>query len=235
LQFRLLTALVVFIGSYLPLGVILFVQNFDFSVFDQQLCWPLYDKNCPLPVKNPIFSIGLLSLTVFCFFVTLIALRVIRPSIDIQILEAEYVPTDLMNYTLPYVVSFMSIDYQETSKFVGFLVFLAWIFWITYKSGQIILNPVLIAMGWRLYKVSYKFSGSSNFLKSSVLSKGHLALGSYKQYPLQDISSSDRPAGCRPAFEVGQGRDERPLRRPAQLRNLARIGHSVIPPRYDRA
>jgi len=24
----------VFIGSYLPLGLILFVQNFDFSVFD---------------------------------------------------------------------------------------------------------------------------------------------------------------------------------------------------------
>jgi len=33
-QFRFLTALMVFIGSYLPLGLILFVQNFDFSVFD---------------------------------------------------------------------------------------------------------------------------------------------------------------------------------------------------------
>ena len=81
----------------------------------------------------------------------------------------------------------MSIDYHETSKFLGFLVFLAWMFWITYKSGQIIMNPVLIALGWRLYKVSYNFTGSPNVFRSNVLSKGHLAPGNHKQYPLQDI------------------------------------------------
>ena len=79
MQFRFLTALMVFIGSYLPLGLILFVQNFDFSVFERQSCWPVYDANCPLPVSNPIFSLGLLILTLFCFLATLIALRVIRP------------------------------------------------------------------------------------------------------------------------------------------------------------
>lgn len=187
MQFRFLTALMVFIGSYLPLGLILFVQNFDLSIFDRQLCWPVYDAGCNFPVSDPIFSIGLLVLTFFCFLATLIALRVIRPSIDVQVLEAEYVPSDLMNYTLPYVVSFMSIDYHETSKFLGFLVFLAWMFWITYKSGQIIMNPVLIALGWRLYKVSYNLTGSPNVFRSNVLSKGHLAPGNHKQYPLQDI------------------------------------------------
>jgi hypothetical protein len=177
----------VFIGSYLPLSLILLAQNFDLSAFERRFCWLADEGVCALPIKSPSFSIGLFALTLLCFVVTLIALRAIRPSINIEVLEAEYVPTDLMNYTLPYVVSFMSIDYQETGKFIGFLVFLVWMFWITYRAGQIILNPVLIAMGWRLYAISYRFAGSQNVFKTSALSKGHLIPGSHKQYPLQEI------------------------------------------------
>lgn len=111
----------------------------------------------------------------------------IRPTIEIKIIDAEYVPTDLMNYTLPYVVSFMSIDYGDTGKFLGFVVFLAWMFWITYRAGQVILNPVLIAMGWRLYSITYSFAGSAKIFKASALSKGELNPGAQKQYMLQDI------------------------------------------------
>ncbi len=187
MQFRLFTALVVFIGSYLPLSLILLAQNFDFAAVSRQFCWPISENLCALPIKSPIFSIGLFTLTFICFGVTLIALRAIRPSIDVEVIEAEYIPTDLMNYTLPYVVSFMSIDYQETGKFIGFLVFLVWMFWITYRAGQVILNPVLIALGWRLYTISYRFAGSPNVFKTSALSKGHLNPGDHKQYPLQEI------------------------------------------------
>jgi hypothetical protein len=186
-QFRFFTALIVFIGSYLPLSLILLAQNFDFAAVGGRFCWPMHEGACALPIKSPMFSIGLFALTLMCFGATLVALRAIRPSIDVDVLEAEYVPTDLMNYTLPYVVSFMSIDYQETGKFIGFLVFLVWMFWITYRAGQVILNPVLIAMGWRLYTISYRFAGSQNVFKTSALSKGYLTPGGHKQYPLQEI------------------------------------------------
>lgn len=187
MQFRLLTALVVFIGSYLPLSLILLAQNFDFGALGRQLCWYDGTSNCALPFQSPAFSIGLFVLTLFCFGVTILALVLVRPSLDVEITDAEYVPTDLMNYTLPYVVSFMSIDYQETGKFIGFLVFLIWMFWITYRAGQIILNPVLIALGWRLYSISYRYSGSDDEFKTRALVSGHLVPGGHKQYPLQDI------------------------------------------------
>lgn len=187
MQFRLITAVVVFIGSYLPLSLILLAQNFDFAAARRNFCWPIDEAACNLPVQSPIFSIGLFGLTLFCFAITIIALRAIRPSIDVEVEEAEYVPTDLMNYTLPYVVSFMSIDYQETGKFIGFIVFLGWMFWITYRAGQIILNPVLIALGWRLYTISYRYAGSPNVFKTNALSKGHLTPGDHKLYPLQEI------------------------------------------------
>ena len=142
---------------------------------------------CEVPLQNPEMAIGFFACALVCFAVTLYVLRSIEPQQDISITEADYVPTDLMNYTLPYVVSFMSIEYQDTGKFIGFIIFLGWMFWISYKSGQIILNPLLIALGWRLYSVSYHFMGSSDIHKSRALAHGYLAPGNYKQWPVQDI------------------------------------------------
>lgn len=80
-------------------------------------------------------------------------------------------PADLMNYVLPYVVSFMSLDYSETSKFLGFFIFLAWIFWITYKSGQVVLNPVLVAFEWKYYEIKYRYEGDSGTHTEGCLAK----------------------------------------------------------------
>lgn len=114
-------------------------------------------------------------------------------------MEARYIPAELMTYTLPYIVSFMSIGYQETGKFVGLTIFLAWMFWITHKSGQLILNPILIAFGWRLYEISYVFPGDAKSKKNGrALVKGVIEPG--KRYPhavVQDviILSINKPTG----------------------------------------
>lgn len=187
MQFRLLPALVVFVGSYLPLSLILLVQNYDYSAVHRAACWRLNLALCQIPFRNPVFAIGFFVFTLACFGVTVLVLRSVNPTQDITVTEADYVPTDLMNYTLPYVVSFMSIDYQETGKFLGFLIFLGWMFWISHKAGQIILNPLLIALGWRLYSVSYHFVGSADPQKTKALVHGYLTAGDYKQWPVQDI------------------------------------------------
>jgi hypothetical protein len=88
-----------------------------------------------------------------------------------HLIEVKYVPADLMNYTLPYVVSFMSIEYQDTGKFIGLIIFLGWMFWITFRAGQIILNPLLIAFGWRLYDIKYRYAGSQNLYSGFALVK----------------------------------------------------------------
>jgi hypothetical protein len=157
MRFRVLVAAAVFLGSYLPLSLILLAQDYDYGASHPSFCWALWRRCCcSLPFKNPIFAIGILATCAVCFVITLTSLASIRPKEEIRVTEAKYTPADLMNYTLPYIVSFMSISYQESGKFVGFLIFLGWMFWITYKSGQIILNPLLIVLGWRLYEVSLK-------------------------------------------------------------------------------
>ena len=93
-----------------------------------------------------------------------------------------------MSYTLPYVVSFMNLEYQQVGKVIGLSVFLMWMFWITHKSGQLMLNPIFVAFGWRLYEVSYSHAGESNVRKGRILSKGEVEAGKrYKHCIIQDI------------------------------------------------
>lgn len=187
MQFRLLAAIMVFLGSYLPLAVILFSQSIDYTSWHKAFCWPIASGQCELPLKDASYSITLLIVTLLCFGLTVLSLGLVRPAQDITVREAEYVPADLMNYTLPYVVSFMGMNFHETDKFVGFCVFLAWMFWITHKSGQVFLNPVLIALGWRLYNITYSFAGSSDVHMGRALAKGFLEPGRYRQSHVQDI------------------------------------------------
>ena len=187
MEFRILTALIVFAGSYFPLSVILLAQNFQYQSLRHSFCWPLEADRCGLPLTSPMFSIVMLLVTLLCFAITILALWLVRPTQEINVVEARYIPIELMNYTLPYIVSFMSIEYQVTGKFVGFVVFLGWMFWITFRSGQIILNPILIALGWRLYEMRYRYAGSPDIFATRALVKGHLSPGDFKQWPLQDI------------------------------------------------
>lgn len=185
---RVWAALAIFVGSYLPLSAILLIQNIDFDMKGYRLCWPLSKGICTLPIKHPIFSISVFLVCLVCLLVTLIALFLLRPKRKITILEAKHVPSDLMNYTLPYVVSFMSIDYQDLSKFIGMVIFLLWMFWITYRSGQIFFNPALIAFGWKLYDVKYESAGDASEYSAYVLSNIFIEPnGVYKYVQAEDL------------------------------------------------
>lgn len=186
-QFRLPAAIVVFLGSYFPISVILMAQDFDYSALKRSFCWPL-GTVCKLPLQNPWFSASIFFLCLLCFALTLLALRLAPAKLPIVIREATYVPADLMNYTLPYIVSVMSIGYQETGKFVGLVIFLGWMFWITHRAGQLILNPVLVAFGWKLYDLTYNFPGYENQYSGRALANGPIVPGQrYRHTAIQDV------------------------------------------------
>jgi hypothetical protein len=108
--------------------------------------------------------------------------------LPIEVKEVKYIPAELMGYTLPYVVAFMGIGYQETGKLVGLAIFLIWMFWITHKSGQIVLNPVLAVFGWRLYEIKYIFPGNSREHIGRALARGVIEPGQrYSHAEVQDI------------------------------------------------
>lgn len=190
MQLRLLPSALIFLGSYFPLAVILLAQDFKFSLLGRPFCSTFLDlaSDCRIPLEHPVFSITILMVCVASFAASLVALSVVKPKLPVEIVDARYIPAELMSYTLPYVVSFMSIGYQDIGKFVGLIVFLIWMFWITYKSGQIILNPVLVAFGWRLYEVRYRFPGDENILNGRALASGIIDTNhSYPHTVVQDV------------------------------------------------
>ncbi|HDG1675022.1 hypothetical protein ACXNAL_16375 [Kluyvera ascorbata] len=186
---RLPFAFAVFLGSYLPLSMILLIQDFDDSKYKRHLCFDLLTSDsCNLPFKEPLLSVSLFLICLVCFLISWLILKLAKSDEQkIRILEVKYTPSDLMNYVLPYIVSFMSINYQETNKFFGFIVFLLWLFWLSYKTGQIILNPILIVFNWKMYEVTYRHPGSKNTHSGVVLS--NLSISPDSDYEYQTIQS----------------------------------------------
>lgn len=111
-----------------------------------------------------------------------------RPSHRIKVAEAKHIPADLINYAMPYIVSFMGLDFSSPSKLIGFAVFFVWIFWITYRSGQIVMNPLLIAFGWKLYELKYSYLQSGDALVGRALSQSDIEPNTlYRIGNLQDV------------------------------------------------
>lgn len=170
MKLKFWASLVLFLASYLPLSVILLAQNFDLGATQRDLCI-VSGQPCALPFANPILAIGTFAVCAICLILTILVLRLTKGGQSIDVLRAKHVSNDLMNYTLPYVVSFMGLGYDDGKSLFGFMVFLFWMFVISYRSGRVLMNPVLIVLGWRLYEIDYKFSASSSEKSGLMLSK----------------------------------------------------------------
>lgn len=190
MNLRLWTAAIIFVGSYLPLSLILLAQDFNSADLNLKPCLIFWgeDSQCKLPFLHPYASLTIFFVTLFCFVATLAVLWLLPMGRKVMLKSAEHVPAELMNYTLPYVVSFMGIGYKDGEKFFGMAIFLLWIFWITHKSGQVILNPVLVAFGWRLHKITYSFEGSTEEHQATALLKGDVELDQFVKHNwIQDV------------------------------------------------
>lgn len=163
----------IFAGSYFPLSLILAVKDFNWAKYDATLWDDLLSLSSigKLPFDNPLYSVGAVSLCCVCMFITWIALSVRHKGVPIDIREAAHRPTELINYTIPYIVSFMGIDYGDADQVLGFSIFLLWMFILTQSSGQVIFNPVLIVFRWKLYEISFNYVDDQHTHSGVALSR----------------------------------------------------------------
>ena len=190
MQLRILFAAAIYLGSYLPLSLILLAQDLDVEVVKRGICpvGSMVALGCASPLKNPFYSLAAVAVCAIGILGTFLALRVLRTSQRVKVTESKHIPADLINYVIPYVVSFISLDFEQGTKLIGFAVFLGWIFWITYRSGQIVLNPVLAAFGWKLFEVKYVHHGATAIFVGRMLSKVDIEPDrTYLQGHLQDV------------------------------------------------
>lgn len=188
MQFRPISGFFIFVGSYLPLAIILAVQDIPAAWWGRPTCgfrnWLIFD--CAfIPFTHPILSITFLLLAFFAMLLVYFLFRKIQYPFNVQIISAKSIPNEIINYVFPYVVSFMGISYDQPEKLLGFGVFLLWMFAITYKSGQIMMNPLLLMFGWNLYEAKIKINSIEKDVR--ILKRGRLDVGSQMSQKIQEF------------------------------------------------
>lgn len=188
MQFRLLPALLVFLGSYFPLALILSLQDITEESWNAGFCSSFND--CVLPtMSHPVLAKLSIVVTGLCLILTIQILKRLRYKYPVTISESKSIPSELISYSFPYIVSFMGVDYDSIGKIAGLVIFMAWLFLITYRAGQTIMNPILIVLGWSLYEAKVKINGHDRVIK--LLSKGTIVPGTYYCQEVQGSYISD--------------------------------------------
>ena len=188
MQFHFFPGFLIFLGSYLPLAIILAMQDIPAKWWSQPLCTyaNLRAGVCQfIPFENPILSITFLGVAAVATFLAKASLQRIRCPFAVEVKRLKATPNEIINYTFPYVVSFMGIAYGDPQKLLGFGVFLLWMFAITLKSGQILMNPLLLIFGWKLYEATIVINNVEKDVR--VLKHGTLDLGSHMAQTVQEF------------------------------------------------
>lgn len=166
MNLKIIPALFLFVGSYFPLSIILLIQDIDDKTWGSDFCIN-FISGCKFPgFKNPWFSI---SFFIFCALSCILLIKYFlgrnTPTDEVFVKTAKPIPNDLINYVFPYIVSFMGMDFSDSRKFFGFLIFFLWMFLITYKSGQILMNPVVLLSEWKLYEATVVYGEQEHYVR----------------------------------------------------------------------
>ena len=167
MQMRLFPALILFLGSYFPLSLILLIQDIKETSWKAPMCRIAEVSSCFLPeLTNPGRALGLLGVCAVSLVIFMALMKNLSGYSSLEVVHSKSVPNDLINYVFPYVVSFMGLDLGIDGKFFGFLLFIVLMFVITYRSGQILMNPFLLVAGWQLYEMNIVTEGHKRCVKA---------------------------------------------------------------------
>lgn len=159
---KIWTSILLFISAYSPLFLILAVKDFDFE--------NTYRLQHPLAVY---IMLGLSVLSIIILFLTLRLIK--RGNMPVEIKSVSNRSVDLINYTIPYILSFFGFDLSKWEDVISLTIFLTIMFVLTITSRSLFLNPILAFAGYGLYDIEYEFNGNVKVV--AVLSKYELKTG----------------------------------------------------------
>lgn len=159
---KLLTAILLFISAYSPLFLILAVKDFNFD--------------CAYGFRHPI-AICIMMVTsllsVVLLFATIKSLK--RGNMPVTVKKVQNRSVDLINYTIPYIVSFFGFDLSKVEDVISLTIFLLLLLLLTLKSKSVFMNPILLLAGFNLYDLEYGYDKETSTMV--VISKHDMKTG----------------------------------------------------------
>jgi hypothetical protein len=157
---RAWAAVLIFLSGYSPLLVILCVRDFDFQL---------------VTFKHPRTVIALLAVAALSVILVFRALRSIQSGMPIRILSARSRATDLVNYSLPYIVSFFGLKLDDPHDMISLVILMALLFVLAFRTKALFINPILACAGYQLLEAEYEENGHPKL--KDLLIKGELKMG----------------------------------------------------------
>lgn len=166
---RLWLSLVIFISAYAPLSLLFCIRDFD-----AQTLW----------FKHPFFVYSSLVMAIVSVAFLFVAMGSIRGQFPVTIKQLSLRSNDLVNYSIPYLVSFFGVDFGKWQDVTALTLFMALLFLLTLKTQSIFINPILALLGWGLYEVEFE---ESNKTKKGVF-LAIIELKAGERYKMERVS-----------------------------------------------
>lgn len=172
MKLRVTTSIILFLSSYTPLLLILIVKDFDFINIEF--------KN---PIFITIFFITII-LSIFLLRVVLMHIKKRNSNMPIKINHVSDRSQDLINYTVPYIISFYGFDLSKWSDNISLGIFIVLMCVLTIRSKMIFINPLLAVVGYGMYDIEYTYNETK--YTTTVLTK--LDLKEKETYQLRNVT-----------------------------------------------
>ena len=140
-----------FVSSYSPLALILLIKDFDSSTKRLSNPWPA------------IVGLAVALLSIVILF---LALHFIRDGFHVTVRKVSNRSNELVNYSIPYMISFFGFDLGSYKEVLSFLIFMVLMCFLTIRTQSLYINPILAMAGFGLYDVEFEENGE---LKTAIL------------------------------------------------------------------
>ena len=184
---NLIPSIAIFISGYIPLFVIMAIKDI------QQLVWFSHSLNTPIIglsiVKIPYWvdfnNRGVVAVLTVLSLLSIVVLSYVLKHLSVSrnkitITQAKSRSSEVVNYTIPYMISFVAFDLSQWQDLVSLMLFLSILCLLSIRSQSIFINPILAAKGYGLYDCSFTENGIEK--ECVMLSKHDLNKGSDERY-----------------------------------------------------
>lgn len=162
----LIPSIAIFISGYTPLFLIMIIKDFDridwqaYQLTSSILGFSQIDYPVGIVFKNSNVVLGLLIVAA----VSLLMLRYVLKNItsnpfEITITKAKSRSSEVVNYTIPYMISFVAFDLSKCQDLLSLIIFMGILCLLSIRSQSIFINPILAALGYGLYDCVYTENG----------------------------------------------------------------------------
>lgn len=158
---RVLTAILLFLSSYAPLGFMAAVLDFD---------WKTRHLSHPLRVE------AIVAVSLAAGIIPFSILRRVTGGEVYTVRKLDDRSGELVNYALPYLVMFVGLKLDDVSSLIGFAMFMVLLCALTVKTQALWINPLLALGGFQLYEAEVQKADSPPF-SVFILCKGPLVVG----------------------------------------------------------